>query len=732
MIPYSYRIFLLLFGVSHCLLAQTVKGIIVDENHDPLIGATVLEQNTTNGVITDLKGSFSLKLINPDAQIVISFTGYVTKMVSNPQTMDLPMALEPSEEALDEVVISSSSTFIDQLEAKHVEVISAGELTKAACCNLSESFETNASVDVSFTDGVSGAKTIKMLGLDGRYVQINRENTPHIRGLINRYGLGYVPGTWIQSIDVGKGAGSVVNGYESMTGQLNVEFKKPENSETLYLNGYVSSFGRMEVNANYAANLNDQWSTGLLMHSNYLNTEIDGNDDGFMDLPKSRQVNFMNRYKYTGDRIRSQIGLQVMRDEKAGGQQGFDFRDDFQTTTEYGFMNQTTRIELFGKTGILYPHKPYQGLGFIYSGAYTDIDAGFGRASYTGTEKTLYVNSIYQNILGNTFHQFKAGASLLYDAYDEIYADSAFTRREIVPGAFIEYSYLPSDDFTLILGNRVDIHNLYGTFFTPRIHTRYAFNKQTALRLAAGRGYRVGNPLMENIGSLISNRQFIVSEVLDPEVSWNMGGSLTTSLQIANKKLDLIADYFYTTFENQLVYDRDQNSSKIVVYNLQGKSFAHSFQLEGKYQLNEFFGLKAAYKYYDVQTTINDQLRSVPFISRNRFFLNASYATRYDKWKSDLTIHWFGKKRLPDTSDKPEAFQLANSAPDYFHINAQVSRGFRWGSIYLGSENLLNFKQNNPIIDAENPFGNNFDASLVWGPVTGRMLYAGVRYSLQR
>jgi len=489
---------------STWLMGQTISGMVADQNHEPLIGATVLEENTQNGIVTDVNGKFSLKLNDPESNIVISYTGYETKTLKPEGSGPFHIMLSESEESLDEVVVTASSTFMDKLESKHVEVITAGELAKAACCNLSESFETIASVDVSYTDAVSGAKTIRMLGLDGRYVQVNRENAPHVRGLIGRYGLGYVPGTWIQSIDVGKGAGTVVNGYESMTGQLNVELKKPENSEKLYLNGYVNSFGRVEINANHATNLTDKWSTGLLLHTNYLGTEIDGNDDGFMDLPKSRQINFMNRYKYDGDRVKSQIGVQIMRDEKAGGQLGYDFGEDFQTSSEYGFMNQTTRAEVFGKLGVLFPTKPYQGLGFIYSGSYTDIEAGFGRDAYSGEEKTVYGNLIYQNIIGNSFHQYKTGVSLLYDDFDEIYADSAFARTEVVPGAYFEYSYLPGDEFSLILGNRVDFHNLYGTFYTPRLHTRYAFNDNSAIRLAIGRGYRVGNPLVENINSLVS------------------------------------------------------------------------------------------------------------------------------------------------------------------------------------------------------------------------------------
>lgn len=725
-------IYSILIILSTVIQAQTVRGKIETVHHEALIGATVLEAGTQNGTITDAEGMFELKLSTREALLIVSYSGFVTDTVKADLSKASHIQLKENTEELDEVVVQASSTFMDDLQSMHVEVITEAELTKAACCNLSESFETNASVDVSFTDAVSGAKTIRMLGLDGSYVQINRENIPNVRGLSGRYGLSYVPGTWVQSIDVGKGAGTVVNGFESMTGQINVELKKPENSEKLYLNGYVNSFGRFEVNANHARDINDQWSTAILLHSNYLNSEIDQNDDGFLDLPKSRQVNVMNRYKFQGEKMVSQIGFTLMRDEKAGGQLGFDFGDDFRTSTQYGFKNETTRAEVFGKTGLLFHSKPYKGWGFIYSASYLDIDAGFGRDNYQGTEKTLYGNIIFQNIIGNSFHSYKTGASILYDDFDEVYADSAFSRQEVVPGLYYEYTYSPGEKFTLLAGARTDFHNLYGTYFTPRLHSRFKFSESTTLRAAIGRGYRTPNAIVENSNVLVSSRRLIIEEAPEPEVSWNMGGSLTTALNIGEKQLHLIADFFYTRFENQLIYDLDRSSSELRVYNLRGDSYAHSFQLEGSYQFSERLSAKAAYKFYNVRATINGEVRDVPFNSRDRFFLNATYATRFDKWKADATLNWFGSKRLPNTLDKPAEFQRGLSTPDFFLLNAQVSRGFRWGSIYLGSENLLGFTQDNPIIDAENPFSDNFDASIVWAPIAGRMVYAGFRYKIKR
>jgi outer membrane receptor for ferrienterochelin and colicins len=725
------KLLILFFLLSHFVNAQNpITGKITSESNETLVGATIRILNTDKGTITDQNGYFEL-VVQPKDSLVVSFIGYENDTVVVYGKSNVQIKLKEDTGQMNVVVVESESTMIDNLEPRHAEVILEKELLKAACCNLSESFETNASVDVSLTDAISGAKMIQMLGLDGRYVQINRENIPLVRGLSSRFGLGYVPGTWIQSIDVGKGAGSVVNGFESMTGQINLEFKKPEINEKLYVNLYTNSFGRAELNYNQSIQLNDKWHAGILTHIDHFNQNIDKNEDGFLDLPKSQQINVLNRYKYTSEQRVFQTGFQYMIDRKAGGQTGFGFDEDASNSSAYGFFNQTKKFELFGKLGLLFPQQPYKGWGFIYSLSHQDIEADFGRTPYQGKESTGYINVINQNIIGTTFHQYKTGFSLLYDQFEESLNDSSFNRTEIVPGAYFEYSYLPNDNFTLVAGQRLDQHNIYGTYFTPRIHARFQQGEATTLRFSAGRGYRTPNVITENMRFLFSSRNLSNTEEIQPEIAWNMGTSWVRNWRIRNRDLRTVFDYFYTHFENQLIVDLDQSSSSILIYNLDGTSHANSFQLEAHYPFNEFFEMKAAYKYYDVVTTLSDRLMDAPFIAKHRFFLNGSYATKFDKWKVDATFNWIGRKRLPDTSDKPTEFQSPNYSPDFILLNGQISRGFKWGSVYLGVENALNFKQPAPIIDAENPFGNNFDGSMVWGPIAGRVIYTGLRYKIK-
>lgn len=726
---YFFIILLSLCSLS-ATLGQQVRGVVASTDHERLIGATIYILGTETGTITDINGQFELQVNSDQDRLIVSYVGFLTDTLS--VDFNAPMHVLLTEDSeLNTVTIQSSPTFIDDRSPIHSEVITEKELMKAACCNLSESFETNASVDVSFTDAVTGTKMIRMLGLDGKYTMINRENLPNIRGLSSRLGLTYIPGTWIQSIDVGKGAGTVVNGYESMTGQINLELKKPESSEKLYLNGYVNSFGRAELNANTSFKLNDHWSAALLTHANTFNNELDINEDGFMDLPKSRQLNFLNRYKYQSEKLHSQIGINIMKDEKAGGQVGFDFGDDASLSPKYGYSNEATKAEVFGKLGLLFPSAPYKGWGFLYSLSYQEQLSGFGRNVYRGKEKTLQTNLIHQNIFGNTFHQYKIGASFLVDAYDESFNDFDFARNEIVPGTFFEYTYLPNDEFTLVSGARMDFHNLYGIYFTPRLHLRYQVIKDGTMRLSAGKGYRTANIISENSQAFVSSRGLVVEESLLPEESWNFGGSYIHKFHLGKRNLNLTFDYFHTAFQNQVIMDLDKDPQEVRFYNLDGKSYANSFQVEAYYPVTENISTKAAYKFYDVRATIDGKFQPVPFIARERIFWNLAYATKYEVWKADLTFQWYGKKRIPDTKMKGVEFQRPEFSPDFTTVNAQVNRSFRWGNVYLGSENLLNFRQDDPIIDPDNPFSEEFDGSLVWGPVAGRVIYFGVRYKIK-
>ncbi|GAB2791166.1 TonB-dependent receptor [Rhabdobacter roseus] len=722
--------------------AQRVTGTVYEQGPTgkvPLPGANVYWAGTTLGTSADEQGRFSMPRSTQSNRLVVSFVGYINDTLTIGAESEWEVVLK-SEQTLEEVVVQGNSTAIDRLSPTQTEIITSRALAKAACCNLSESFETNASVSVSYGDAVTGAKQIQMLGLSGTYIQTNVENIPAIRGLATTFGLNYVPGTWIESIDIGKGAGSVVNGYEGMTGQINVELQKPDGLEKLHFNAYVNNFGRGELNLNLAHELSDKWSVGLLSHASTLRNRVDNNRDGFLDLPLYTQFNAINRWKYQSEGLMAQFGVKALHETRQGGQMAFRPGQEG-TSPVYGFGNNVSRYEVFSKVAKLFPHQPYKGLGLIVNASVYDGRSYFGRTRYDGRQGTFYGNLVYQSIISNTNHSFKTGLSYLLDDYHETYRDTTLARTESVPGTFFEYTYNYLDKFVLVAGTRLDVHNLVGTQFTPRLHLKYDLDAHTTLRASAGRGFRMANPLAEYYGNLVSSRTVVFLEQLRPEVSWNYGLSLTRDLHLGGMHATFIVDYYRTQFENQLVADMER-PGYLYFYNLQDQAYANSFQAELNVTPAKRFELKLAYRLFDVKQTLGkpfDEQILLPrmMINRDRVLFNAGYALPYDKWKFDLTVQWNGTRRIPRMGTEHEhgtfTYQnmAAELAPAFYNLNAQVTRTFPKWDVYLGGENLNNFRQANPILGASNPFGRDFDAGQVWGPVVGRTLYAGIRYKIK-
>jgi outer membrane receptor for ferrienterochelin and colicin len=625
------------------------------------------------------------------------------------------------------------------------------ELFKAACCNLSESFETNPSVDVAFTDAVTGTRQIQMLGLAGPNTMISIENMPGVRGLASSQGIQFIPGTWINSIQVTKGTGSVVNGYESIAGQINVELKKPEESERLYVNGYVNNAARSELNVNYTAHVGEKWATTFLLHGSTRPFEMDSNDDSFLDFPTGSQINAINRWVYNnGNGLLAQFGVKLLSDVKLGGQTDFGAEDKF-TTNRYGLEIDTRRYEAWGKVGYQFDGKPYKSIGFQWSVMQHDHASFYGFNEHDANEKSAYANLIYQSIISSTNHKFKTGASFLFDRVDETFANQEldilyrdtpvnsilFDRKEFVPGVFMEYNYDAGGKFSAIAGLRLDHHNLFGPLYTPRLHLRYNATETTTFRVSGGRGIRLANLLTENTGVLASARQFVFTGLqtnyaygYKPDMAWNYGVNLSQDFTLDYRAGAITVDYFYTDFENQVVLDMDYSAREARFFGLTGRSFSQSFQFQVDYELLRRFDLRMAYRWLDVQTDYTNGRLTRPLIPQHRGFVNLAYETK-NLWKFDLTVQALGKQRIPDTSANLPQYQREAYSPSYMLMNAQVTRDIKdkW-SVYLGVENINNFTLDNPIIAADDPFGAhiNLDSSLVWGPIFGRMVYAGFRF----
>lgn len=742
----SIFILCLVFGLSS-LAQEQLKGVVLESvngKEEPLPGANVYWLDTTIGTMADEMGMFTIDYETSYTKLIISYVGFKTDTLSIKNNKSIRHVLQATSE-LDEVIIKNRklATAKSYLKATNTFTVSSDELLKAACCNLSESFETNPSIDVNFSDAVTGVRQIKMLGLDSPYILIASENIPIIRGAAQTYGLSFIPGTWVESIQITKGSGSVINGYESIAGQINAEMVKPLTNDRIFVNLYAGTNERFELNTHLNTKLTDKWSTGLYIHGNTLQQKHDINNDGFLDMPLYNQINVMSRWQYTNPEkgIVSFINLRYLNDEKQAGEIDFNPDMDRGTTNSWGSEINTNRFDFTTKLGYVNPEVPWQSIGFQTAYSYHKQESYFGLNNYDITHNSFYSNLIYNTIISDSRHKVKTGLGFTLDNYDELVNADDFQRVENSFGAFFEYAYDDLENLTLTAGLRADQHNRFGFFITPRLHLRYTPWEKSAIRLSAGRGIKSANIFAETQNMFSSSRQMNILNSggkiygLDPEIAWNYGVSYLQGFNLFGRKGDITFDFYRTEFQNQIITDWE-NPFEISFYNLQGDSFANSFQVEVNYNAFERFDTRIAYKHYDIQTDYLSGRLQKPFVPQHRFFANAAYETEMktngSQWKFDATYNWVSEQRFPNTSQSEPQFQLPEESPTVGTLNLQVTKVFSPKfEIYVGGENVTNVRQQDPIISADNPFGSNFDSNFVYGPIFGSMYYAGLRFKIK-
>ena len=744
----KYFISSILLFIPFLIFSQsTFTGMIMDKNNPEdnlgVEGVSVHWLDTNVGTITNEKGWFTINYKPEYKKLVVSYLGYKTDTLTINSLTPIHHFLTLESE-LEEITINSKRNAVQKsfLSTTNMFTVNAEELLKAACCNLAESFETNPSIDVSFSDALTGTKQIQMLGLTSPYLLITQENIPAVRGASQVFGLTFTPGTWVESIQITKGAGSVVNGFESISGQINAELVKPLTDNTFFLNAYASQMGRFELNTHFNQKVSDKWNTGLYIHGNYRGQKFDRNKDNFLDMPLANQINVMNRWQFTDAEKGwvSFINVRFLNDEKQTGELNFNPDMDRGTTNNWGSEIDTKRFDTSFKLGYVFPELPFQSIGFQMAYSNHQQDSYFGLNVYDIKHQSMYSNLIFNSILGDTRNKFKTGLSFTYDQFDELVNTTTYDRSENSFGGFFEYAFDNLNDFSLTAGIRLDTHNLLGTFVTPRLHLRYVPWDKGVFRASIGRGKRSANIFAENQQLFASARQVHIDDDggtiygLNPEIAWNYGVSYLQKFNLFNQKGDVTLDFYQTNFENQVVVDWE-NPQQIAFYNLEGNSIANSFQIELNYALAERLNLRTAYKYFDIYTDYKFGNLQKPIQPRNRFFANLSYETELNatngQWKFDVTFNNIGKQRLPSTNAKPIEYQLPAIVESYQLLNAQITKVFsKRFEVYLGAENLTNVQQNTPVLASDAPFGAHFDTTIVYAPIFGRSVYTGLRFNI--
>ena len=715
-----------------------VKGYILDDDGNPLIGAFICDQAKKEATVALEEGYFEIELKTSEEKPIlqVDYIGYETRLFEVTNTNDIQViVLQPNTQLQEVVVTEKGMGFMKRRRSVLVtEDITSKALTRAACCNLSESFSTNPSVDVAYSDAVTGAKQIQLLGLSGTYVQMLTENFPNMRGAASLYGLDYIPGPWMQSIQVSKGAASVKNGSESVTGQINVECKKPKIADPLLINLFTSNAGRYEGNAVGAVELNENLSTALFV--NYYNEEEshDKNHDSFLDMPKMQSFSAMNRWHYQTPKFVSQSGVKILTDRRTSGQTHHTLPEGA-TYDPFTVHMATNRLEFFTKNGFILNPDRNESVAIIASGSYHGQQSNYAKRIYNIYETNVYASLLYENEYGEA-HKLATGLNFNWDRYEQRgnviqkYCPQWRSLDESVVGAYGEYTWTPVEKFTILAGMRADYSTLHKWFVTPRLHVKYNVTDWFHLRASAGKGYRSAFVFPENSYLLASNREFKIADDLKQESAWNYGISSQFFIPIAEKELSLSAEWFYTDFCNQVVVDLDQNAHEVNFYNLEGRSTSSVFQFEASYPLFKGLTLLGAYRWMDVKSTYGEKTLRKPLSSRYKGLITLSYETPLKKWQFDFTTQFNGGGRMPTADAQHPMWK--NTFGSFTQLSAQITKRFRHWSIYAGGENLTDFCQKNPIVSSENPYHKDFDATMIWGPTMGRKFYVGIRYNIPK
>lgn len=713
-----------LFTSINLFTQSDLKGIVIDaDNKEVLIGATIKWQEGKIGTIQKDKTGFKIKYVS-NSKLIISYVGHLNDTISilSNKYIEIKLKQNPNTKTI-LVNGKAEESMISHSDVIKTENISIRGIQKAACCNLSESFETNPSVDISFSDAITGAKQIEMLGLTGKYTQLLTERIANFSGLALPFGLNYIPGTWMSSIQISKGAGSVTNGFESIAGQINVQYKKPSELNPPLVNLYSNDKQRYEANIDYSFEASDEFSSTLYAHASTQQGKIDNNNDGFIDQPILTQFNIMNRWNFQSELLEGQFGVQAINENRQAGQLDY-FNVD--KSKYYGVDIKTQRYEFFTKTGHVFDSETYKSLALITNGFIHNQTGTYGKRFYDAKEKKFNANLMYENAIINEENKITVGLNFLYNNLDENSTFYKLNRNEIVVGLYSELNYSLTDNLKAIAGLRYDKHNVYGDLISPRAYLKYDLAEFTSLRLSGGRAYSIPNILADYSYLLLSNKAINITESINIEKATNFGVSFSHDTKLFEMPIGLHFEYFRTDFQNQLILDMESDTLFYKFYNLNGESYSNSYQFDLMIEPIKCLSINLAYRINDSWQTINNQTLEKALMSLNKGLINVSYRTESDDWHFDVTAGYNGKGRMPH--------KVVNGVKKYFPtfwiFNSQITKKFSTLDVYLGVENILNFKQENPIRDAANPFGNKFDATMVWGPIIGRVAYLGIRLTI--
>lgn len=727
----------IILGIPFLGITQNVTGYILDENNAPLEGASIhsLEEPSI-GVMTNQKGYFELLVGSKTTQMIFDYIGYQSDTLSLKSYFFLN--LKPTSQKSVVITELTAGAFQSKASVGQVEIISAKEFSKAACCDLAGCFGTQGSVRVETNNVLTNTKSLSLLGLRSTYNQVLIDGMPLFNGLSNIYGINTIPSAVIKKIFISKGTASGIQGYEGIAGQINVITNDYDSVNKVYVNTYVNSFLESQFNvlSNYSLG---KFTKGIFgLHTTQMHNNMDRDDDGFLDMPKTERYSFSNKliFDYNAKKQhQSTFYISGIKENKLGGMSSYRSIKDTIKSNTYGVAVDYSELKSYFKHAYLISEKIL--LKTQLSGFYHKQESWFGLLNYKALQTNIYGN-IEMDYKYNKDNKFTVALSHRFSNIEEkIRFNNSDTIRKYngqylnnwnVTGLLLENNNVFLEDKLVLLTSlRIDYYNRVR--YTPRFLLRYIPNEQHTLRYSIGTGWRIPTVFSDYQSVLGGNRNVVFSENPDVEQAINTGISYGYEWDIGVNHFSLNGDYYHTYFKNQYVGDYLSSSSQVLFYNQKNASFTDVAQLDFNAILNKRIEFKLNYNYTNAIITINGTKENQVFIPKHRLLGSLSY--HLEHWQFDFQGHWNGRQHLPNTSSNPLKYQRGNYSPGYFNANTQVTYKVKVLELYLGCENITNFRQIRPIVAWQEPFSTYFDTYSTWASNKGIEFYFGLRWFIK-
>ncbi len=712
------------------LHAQALMGNVLDEHKQPIIGAILQWQETGVTSTTNENGYFRIERKHSEHKLIVSFIGYQkdTIEIKDSSLFELVTLREGIELAAVQVESQRKSNTFSRLNPLNIEALEEKEFKKAACCSVAESFQTSNAVDISYNNAATGNKEIQFLGLRGLYTQLLIENRESFGGILSSMGYEFIPGTWLEQVNIQKGASTVKNGAQSMAGAINIQLKKPFKDDPAFINLFGDLHGRYEANVHLNKKWNDRQSSGLYLNGAFQSKSRDHNGDFFQDEAKINRINGLFKNILFGHVFEGQINGQALYEERNSGQ--------IQSDNPYVIKQKVHHFNLFGNLGYVRFDKENQSAGSIYDISHSRIDAIYGNQAYKANETRASFQLLYNHPFGYGRHQLIMGPNgSIHRATEEAFQQK-WKYDEQVLGLFFEYTYKSSTDpghrFSASLGMRNEWIRNSQPMFIPRASLRYLFAEDWTFRASIGRGYRFQRLFADHAAYFASSKQWIIESPPSIEKSWNTGFNIVGKPYLNGREAEINVDAYLTWFDDQVIADVDQDYTKIFLYNLNGNSRAYQTIATISYPVLSWMNVKIGGKYTDTRAQYKEGFKQVPLFPKFRGLISIDLESSNKKWLVNISSNYVGEMRLPDKENVPNDIlhgHVGFSKP-YMLLQTQLNWISRSWELYAGCENLLNYTQHTAIIDAANPFGNYFNAAEIYAPVSGIKPYLGIKWRI--